>query len=57
MTRYVAIHRAEDDPAALRGTVRFGLLFSVGTSTLFGVALFAASHWLAFEAFNDPGLE
>ena len=57
MTRYVAIHRAEDDPAALRGTVRFGLLFSVGMSTLFGIALFAASHWLAYDAFDDPGLE
>ena len=56
MTRYVAIHRAEDDPAALRGTVRFGLVFSVGMATLFGIALFAASNWLAYDAFNDPGL-
>ena len=54
MTRYVAIHRADDDPAALRGTIRFGLAFTVGTSVVFGVALFAASHWLAFDAFNDP---
>ena len=30
MTRYVAIHRADDDPAALRGTIRFGLVFTVG---------------------------
>ena len=57
MTRYVAIHRADDDPAALRGTIRFGLAFTVGTSVVFGVALFAASHWLAFEAFNDPAME
>lgn len=57
MTRYVAIHRAEDDPAALRGTIRFGLLFSVGMSTVFAIGLFAASSWLAFDAFNDPGLE
>jgi O-antigen/teichoic acid export membrane protein len=57
MTRYVAIHRADDDPAALRGTIRFGLAFTVGTSLVFGVALFAASHWLAFDAFNDPGME
>ncbi len=57
MTRYVAIHRADDDPAALRGTIRFGLAFTVGTSVVFGVALFAASHWLAFDAFNDPAME
>jgi len=24
---------------------------------VFGVALFAASHWLAYDAFKDPGLE
>jgi O-antigen/teichoic acid export membrane protein len=57
MTRYVAIHRADDDPAALRGTIRFGLLFTVGTSTALAVLLFAASHWLAYDAFDNPGLE
>jgi O-antigen/teichoic acid export membrane protein len=57
MTRYVAIHRADNDPAALRGTIRFGLAFTVGTSALFGVVLFAASHWLAYHAFNDPAME
>jgi O-antigen/teichoic acid export membrane protein len=57
MTRYVAIHRADDDPAALRGTIRFGLLFTVLTSTVLAVGLFAASHWLAYDAFDDPGLE
>ncbi len=57
MTRYVAIHRADDDPAALRGTVRFGLAFTLASASVLGVLLFVLAPWLAHSAFRDPALE
>lgn len=56
LTRYVAVHRADGDEAALRGTLRMGLGISLGVSILLGWALFAAAPWLAEQAFDDPEL-
>jgi O-antigen/teichoic acid export membrane protein len=56
LTRFVAVHRADDDLAALKGTVRLGLLYSTSVATVIGVALLAASSWLASGPFHDPGL-
>jgi O-antigen/teichoic acid export membrane protein len=54
LTRFVAIHRADDDPEGLRGTVRLGLFFSTSVATAFTALLYAASDWLALEVFDDP---
>ena len=37
MTRFVAIHLADDDDARLRGTITVGIVISVGLATLLGV--------------------
>jgi O-antigen/teichoic acid export membrane protein len=57
LTRYVAVHRADDDEASLRGTLRLGLGLSAASAALLGVALFFAAPWLARSAFHDTGLE
>jgi O-antigen/teichoic acid export membrane protein len=57
LTRFVAVHRADGDPGALRGTVRLGLaLATVGASAMGGVLLLLGP-WLANDAFGDPRLE
>ncbi|SDZ24973.1 Membrane protein involved in the export of O-antigen and teichoic acid [Micromonospora pattaloongensis] len=55
LTRFVAVHLADDDPAALRGTVRLGLAISAGSSALIGVALALAAPRLA-DLLHDPQL-
>jgi O-antigen/teichoic acid export membrane protein len=56
MTRYVAVHLADRDTAALRGTVRLGLALATLSATLMGAVLFLAAPWLANVAFDDPQL-
>ncbi|WP_434739780.1 flippase [Micromonospora sp. SH-82] len=55
LTRFVAVHLADDDAPALRGTIRLGLGVSVGSAVLLATGLAAAAPWLA-EQLNDPGL-
>jgi O-antigen/teichoic acid export membrane protein len=55
VTRFVAVHLADDDPAAVRGTVRLALAVSTGSAALLGVALAVAAPWLA-DRLNDPAL-
>ena len=56
MTRFVAIHLADDDDAALRGTIAVGIAVSVGLATLLGLLLFFAAPWLATSVYGDPEL-
>jgi O-antigen/teichoic acid export membrane protein len=53
LTRYVAVHRADGDDAALRGTIRLGLTATVAISAIMSIALFALAPWLAVHAFHD----
>src|SRR6478672_11130771 len=53
LTRFVALYRADEDGAALRGVVRLGLLIAAGIATLMGAALFAGSTYVATEIFHD----
>jgi len=55
LTRFVAVHLADDDPASIRGTVRLGLSISAAAAALIGAALAAAAPLVA-EVLNDPGL-
>jgi O-antigen/teichoic acid export membrane protein len=55
VTRFVAVHLADDDPAAVRGTVRLALLVSGGAAALLGVLLAVAAPWLA-DRLHDPAL-
>lgn len=56
LTRFVAVHRADGDAGALRGTLRLGLLLPTASATVLGVALFAASHWIAHHVLDDAGM-
>jgi O-antigen/teichoic acid export membrane protein/Mrp family chromosome partitioning ATPase len=56
LTRFVAVHLAERDPGAVRGTVRLGLAASTLVASAVGVALFAAAPLLARGAFSEPRL-
>jgi len=53
LTRFVAVHRADGDDAALRGTIRLGLTTTAAIATIMGIALFALAPWLAVHAFHD----
>jgi O-antigen/teichoic acid export membrane protein len=55
VTRFVAVHLADDDPAAVRGTVRLAVLVSGGSAALLGGVLAPAAPWLA-ERLHDPAL-
>ena len=55
VTRFVAVHLADDDPAAVRGTVRLALGVSAGSAALLGAALAVAAPRLA-GLLNDPAL-
>ena len=46
LRRFVAVHLAENDIHAVRGTVRLGLGLSTGVAVLLGAALFLATPWL-----------
>jgi len=56
LTRYVAVHLAEDDHGALRGTVRLGLGLSGVGSVVLGAGLFFLSSTLANSVFDDPNV-
>ena len=56
LTRFVALYRAEEDGAAVRGVVRLALLIAAGTAALLGAALFAGSPYIAREIFHEPRL-
>lgn len=56
VTRFVALHRVDEDPAALVGTVRMGLVASTGAALLIGALLFAAAPMLATGVFHQPRL-
>ena len=56
LTRFVALYRAEEDGAAVRGVVRLALVIAAGTATLLGAALFAGSPYIAREIFHEPRL-
>ncbi|MBV8386862.1 MAG: flippase [Acidimicrobiia bacterium] len=53
LTRFVAVHLAERQWGAVRGTVRLGLGLSAAGSAVLGVALFALSSTLANGVFGD----
>lgn len=55
MTRFVAIHLADDDPARLRGTIRLGLGLSLGSSAVLGALLAGLAVPLS-HLFHDPAL-
>ena len=56
LTRYVAVHRADHDEGALRGTLRLGLITPPLLAAAIGIALFFLTPWLAQVTFNDPRL-
>lgn len=55
LTRFVAVHLADDDPASIRGTVRLGLAISGAGAVLIGLVLFGFSGALA-GALHDQEL-
>jgi O-antigen/teichoic acid export membrane protein len=56
LRRFVAVHVADGDHGALRGTVRLGLGVSAGASVVLGTALYLAAPLLAEDVFRDAGL-
>jgi O-antigen/teichoic acid export membrane protein len=56
VTRFVAVHWAEGDLGALRGTTRLSVTATLGAAAGLGVALFAAAPLLARAVFHDPAL-
>ena len=55
LTRFVAVHLADAEPARVRALIRFALLISTGMSVCFGAALAGFASPLA-DLFHDPGL-
>lgn len=55
LTRFVAIHLADDDPARLRGTIRLGMGLSLGSSALLGALLVGLAGPLS-HLFHDSAL-
>jgi capsular exopolysaccharide synthesis family protein len=56
MLRFVAVHRADRDPGAVRGVVRLGIALSTGASLLLATGLYLAAPWLVGVAFDDERL-
>lgn len=56
LTRFVAVHLAERDAGAIRGTVRLGLTVSTASAATLGAALFVAMPWLVETVFHEPRL-
>jgi O-antigen/teichoic acid export membrane protein len=56
LTRFIAVHRADGDEAALRGTLRLGLFLPTAGAAVLGAALFASAGWLANHALDDPAM-
>jgi O-antigen/teichoic acid export membrane protein len=56
LRRFVAVHVADRDHGALRGTVRLGLSLSTASSVVLGAGLFLAAPWLAEDVLRDAEL-
>ena len=56
LRRFVAVHVADGDQGALRGTVRLGLGLSTASSVVLGTGLFVAAPWLAEDVLRDAQL-
>jgi capsular exopolysaccharide synthesis family protein len=56
MMRFVAVHRADRDPGAVRGVVRLGIGLTTSASLVLAAGLYAAAPWLVRVAFDDPQL-
>ena len=56
LTRFVAVHLAERDQGAVRGTIRLGLTLATMVAGLLSAALFFAIPWLVEVAFHEPRL-
>jgi O-antigen/teichoic acid export membrane protein len=56
LRRFVAVHVADRDHGALRGTVRLGLGLSTAASVALGMGLYLAAPWLADELLHDAEL-
>ncbi|HEV8115739.1 MAG TPA: oligosaccharide flippase family protein, partial [Acidimicrobiales bacterium] len=57
LTRFVAMHLADDDIPRMAGAVRLALCISVPASVTLAGGLFVAAPWLARSAFQEPRLE
>jgi O-antigen/teichoic acid export membrane protein/Mrp family chromosome partitioning ATPase len=57
LTRFVAVHLAERDQGAVRGTVRLGLAVVSMVAVLLSAALFFSVPWLVQVLFHEPRLE
>ncbi|HET8600728.1 MAG TPA: flippase [Segeticoccus sp.] len=55
LTRFVAVHLADQDPARLRGTVRLGLGITVAASAVLGLGMVVFAAPIA-GLFDDPAL-
>ena len=55
MTRFVAMHVADEDPNRLRGTVNLGLGLTIAASAVIGLALIIGAPWLA-DVLDDDEL-
>lgn len=55
LTRFVAMRLADDDPGAVRGTVRIGMAVAVTGSLVVSLALAALSGWVA-DLLSEPAL-
>ena len=55
LTRFVAMRLADEDPGAVRGTIRLGMVVALGGSLVVSVFLAAVSGWVA-DLLNEPGL-
>lgn len=56
LTRFVAVHLADDDRGAVSGTVRIGVTISTVGAIALGVALFLGADSLVHLAFHDQRL-
>jgi O-antigen/teichoic acid export membrane protein len=56
LRRFVAVHVADRDQGALRGTVRLGLGLSTVSALVLGAGLYLAAPWLADAVLRDPAL-
>jgi len=56
VTRFVAVHLADSDHGAVRGTIRIGIGVATVSAAVLGAALFLAAPWLVTAAFHDPSL-
>lgn len=56
LTRFVAVHRADEDAAAMQGTVRLATGLSVGVAVFVGALLVVFAAQVASGVFDEPHL-